>query len=257
MPHKRDNEAGSVSESLVQKHPMNVRKTTEPNRSEQCWRGITRALPIVLGYVPIGFAYGVLAGKSGLSEANTLLMSVVVFAGSSQFIAVGLFASGTGPAAIILTTFVVNLRHMLMAASLAPYLSHWRKKSLAVFSYELTDETFALHSADAARLDQCTLEVISLNVTAQISWVCGTGLGIIASGLIGDVKPLGLDYALSAMFIGLLVGQCQNAVRSASAVIAGVAATLLYLAGFQQFHIIIATVIGATLGLGIESWIKR
>ena len=222
-----------------------------------CWIGAKRALPIVLGYVPIGFAYGVLAGKSGLSEANTLLMSLIVFAGSAQFIAVGLFAGGTGPAAVILTTFVVNLRHMLMAASLAPHLSGWKKRYLAFFSFELTDETFALHSSATKELSTRKLEVLSLNITAQISWVVGTVLGIIASNLIGDIKPLGLDYALAAMFIGLLVGQCQSPVRIITAILSGVVATLLYLAGWHQFHIIIATIAGATLGLGVELWIKR
>lgn len=225
--------------------------------SRSCIKGVQRALPIVLGYVPIGFAYGVLAGKSGLSEANILLMSLIVFAGSAQFIAVGLFASGTGPAAVILTTFVVNLRHMLMAAALAPYLSGWKKRYLAFFSYELTDETFALHSSKATELQECRVEALSLNLTAQFSWVMGTVLGIVASGLIGDVKPLGLDYALAAMFIGLLVGQCENKIRVITALVSGGIATGLYLLGLHQFHIIFATVLGATIGLGVEQWIKR
>ena len=230
----------------------NIRNSSAP------WlKGARRALPIVLGYVPIGFAYGVLAGKSGLSETNTLLMSLIVFAGSAQFIAVGLFASGTGPAAVILTTFIVNLRHMLMAASLAPYLSGWKKRYLAFFSFELTDETFALHSSTAGTLNSCRLEALSLNVTAQVSWVVGTALGLVASGLIGDIKPLGLDYALAAMFIGLLVGQCQSPVRVVTAILSGGIATLLYLAGWHQFHIIVATIAGASLGLGAELWIKR
>ena len=220
-------------------------------------KGAKRAVPIVLGYVPIGFAYGVLAGKSGMSDTNTLLMSLIVFAGSAQFIAVGLFASGTGPAAVILTTFVVNLRHMLMAASLAPYMSGWKKRYLALFSYELTDETFALHSSRAVELKDCKLEALSLNLTAQFSWVIGTLLGIVASGLIGDVKPLGLDYALAAMFIGLLVGQCENKIRVCTALISGTLATLFYLLGLQQFNIILATVLAATIGLGLEQWIKN
>jgi 4-azaleucine resistance transporter AzlC len=222
-----------------------------------CWSGVRRALPIVLGYVPIGFAYGVLAGKSGVSPGNTLLMSLIVFAGSAQFIAVGLFAAGTGPAAIILTTFVVNLRHMLMAAALSPYLAGWGKRGLALFSYQLTDETFALHSVGASRLDHCRLEALALNVTAQSSWVAGTILGIIAAGLIEDVRPFGLDYALAAMFIGLLVGQCENKVRLLTALFSGGVATLLYLAGWQQLYIIFATLAGATFGLGVELWTRR
>jgi predicted branched-subunit amino acid permease len=144
-----------------------------------------------------------------------------------------------------------------MAASLAPYLSGWKKRYLALFSYELTDETFALHSSKAHELGESMVEALSLNVTAQLSWVLGSVLGIFASGLIGDVKPLGLDYALSAMFIGLLVGQCANKIRVITAIISGGVATGLYLLGLHQFHIIIATVIGATIGLGVEQWIKR
>ena len=82
------------------------------------FRGMTKALPIALGYIPIGFAYGVLAQQAGLSTINTLLMSVIVYAGSSQLIAVGLFAATVPGLTIILTTFVVNLRHMLFSAAL-------------------------------------------------------------------------------------------------------------------------------------------
>lgn len=144
-----------------------------------------------------------------------------------------------------------------MAASLAPYMSGWKKRYLALFSYELTDETFALHSSRAVELKDCKLEALSLNLTAQFSWVIGTLLGIVASGLIGDVKPLGLDYALAAMFIGLLVGQCENKIRVCTALISGSLATFFYLLGLQQFNIILATVLAATIGLGLEQWIKR
>lgn len=224
---------------------------------ESICKGVQRAMPVVLGYIPIGFAYGVLAGKSGLSTTNTLLMSLIVFAGSAQFIAVGLFAAGTGPAGVIITTFIVNLRHLLMAASLAPYMSKWKKSLQAFFAFELTDETFALHSTATSTLNNCTLESLAVNVTAQVSWVIGTGLGIVAAGLISDIKPLGLDYALSAMFIGLLVGQCLDRIRLFTACIAGVIATFMYLAGFQQSYVIVSSVLAATIGLGIEQWIKQ
>lgn len=219
--------------------------------------GVKRATPIILGYIPIGFAYGVLADKSGLSALNTILMSIIVFAGSAQFVAVGLFAAGSGPISIILTTFVVNLRHMLMSAALSPFVSKWKKRDLYIFSFELTDESFALHSSKSSELNDSKTEAISLNVTAQVAWVIGTALGIVASGLIVDVKPFGIDYALAAMFIGLLVGQCGSSIRVFTAVIAGVLATVLFLNGVDQFNVIIATVVAATLGLGVEQWIKK
>ena len=100
-------------------------------------QGMVKALPIVFGYIPIGFAYGVLAQQAGLSTLNILLMSIIVYAGSSQFIAVGLFAAAVPGLTIILTTFVVNLRHMLFSAALSPYLKGWKVPELALFSYEL------------------------------------------------------------------------------------------------------------------------
>ena len=112
--------------------------------------GATRALPIILGYTPVAAAYGILAQKAGISDLNTVLMSILVFAGASQFIAVGLIEAAVPAASIILTTFVVNLRHMILASALAPHLRKWRVWELAAFSYQLTDETFALHASSLA-----------------------------------------------------------------------------------------------------------
>jgi 4-azaleucine resistance transporter AzlC len=220
-------------------------------------RGVSRAVPITLGYIPIGFAFGVLAQKAGLSAFNTLAMSIFVYAGSSQLIAVGLFAVGVAPLSIILTTFVVNLRHMLMASALAPYLSHWSKLELTVFSYEITDESFALHSVEFPKGVPDPAESIALNLTAQISWVLGSWLGVVAGGLIADVKLFALDYALPAMFIALLMMQLKDKVQVIVAGVTGVLAVALLLAGFDQWFVIVATLIGATLGVILEQWIKQ
>jgi 4-azaleucine resistance transporter AzlC len=212
----------------------------------------------VLGYVPIGLTYGVLAQKAGLSALNTLLMSLLVYAGSAQLIAVGLFAGGAPPLSVVLTTFVVNLRHVLFSAAVAPFLKHWRKLALAAFAYELTDETFAVHSAQfASEGVPGQAEVFATNVTAQVSWVFGTALGIPVGQVIADVKPLGLDYALPAMFIALLVLQIQDRVQVAVALLAGVVAVGLLLIGLDRWGVIVAAVIAATIGVVLEKWNKR
>lgn len=217
--------------------------------------GVSRAFPIVLGYVPIGLAYGVLAQKAGLSALNTLLMSLIVYAGSAQLIAVGLFAGGAPPLSIVLTTFVVNLRHLLFSAAVAPFLKRWRKVELAAFAYELTDETFAVHSAQFTSEDvPGRVEVFATNVTAQVSWVLGTALGILVDQVIADVKPLGLDYALSAMFVALLVLQIKERVQIVVALLAGVVSVGLLLAGLDQWNVVVATVIVATMGVVLEKW---
>lgn len=214
--------------------------------------GVVRAVPIVLGYIPIGFAYGVLAQQAGLSITNTLLMSVMVYAGSSQLVAVGLFAQGVPALSIIMTTFVVNLRHMLFSAALSPYLKQWRKGALAAFAYELTDETFALHSALFARMAPPKPTVFAINVTAQLSWLLGTGLGILAGRYVTDVRPLALDFTLPAMFIALLVIQLRDRVDGAVAMLGGVSAVVLTLVGLDRWSVILATVFAATLGVVLE-----
>lgn len=83
---------------------------------------LAQVMPVVLGYIPIGLSYGVLAQKAGLSGFNAVMMSLLVYAGSSQLVAAGLFAAGAPAPSIILTTFVVNLRHMLLSAAIAPSL---------------------------------------------------------------------------------------------------------------------------------------
>ena len=215
-------------------------------------------MPITLGYVPIGFAYGVLAQKAGLSAFNTIAMSIFVYAGSSQLIAVGLFALGTAPLSIILTTFIVNLRHMLLSSALAPYLRRWNKIELSIFAYEITDETFALHTVEFPRASSQggpnATESLALNMTAQVSWVFGSWLGLVAGGLISDIKVFALDYALPAMFITLLLLQIKNKVHVMVAITTGLIATGLLLAGFDQWYVIIATLIGATFGVMVEEW---
>lgn len=210
----------------------------------------------MLGYVPIGLAFGVLAQKAGISILNTLLMSLLVYAGSSQLIAVGLFASGVPAMSVILTTFVVNLRHVLLSAALSPYLKGWRKWEIAAFAYELTDESFAVHSVRFASGMPSKAEVLATNATAQVAWIFGTWLGIVVGQSITDVKPLALDYVLPAMFIALLVLQIKDRVQVGVALATGVLSVGLLLMGAGQWNVIAATLVGATIGMVLETWIK-
>jgi 4-azaleucine resistance transporter AzlC len=214
----------------------------------------SQALPVVFGYIPIGFAFGILAQKAGISTGNILAMSLLVYAGSAQLIAVELFASGASPYAFILTTFVVNLRHMLMSAALSPYLREWPKALLPPFAFELTDETFALHSVRFPKEGARAGETLGVNLISQVAWVSGTWLGIVAGNLVADVKPFGLDYALAAMFVALLVFQLKAKSYILVAILSGTISVILILAGVSQWNVMIATVIGASVGVMLESW---
>jgi len=216
-------------------------------------RIFTPALPVVLGYIPVGFAYGVLGVNAGISTLNTILMSLIVFAGSAQLMTTGFFAQGLNPFSIIITTFIVNLRHMLMSASLSSHMKEWKKIEVAGFCYELTDETFAVHSLRFTEGDTSALPAMIINFICQLSWIVGTILGAMAGNLISDVKPFALDYALPAMFIALLILQVHNRKHVIVAIVGAVVSILLWKLGITQWNVILSTVIGATLGAILET----
>lgn len=229
---------------------MNQSKTSDKSRFGKI---IASALPVVMGYVPVGFAYGVLGVNAGISTINTILMSIVVFAGSAQLMATSFFAQAMNPYSIILTTFIVNIRHLLMSASLSAHMKNWKKAEVAGFCYELTDETFAVHSLRFAEGEKSPPAAIIINFICQSSWVVGTILGTLAGNMITDVKPFALDYALPAMFIALLILQTHHRKHVLVALVAGFCALLLFAIGVTQWNVIIATIIGATLGAWLET----
>lgn len=222
------------------------------------WReALTRVAPIAMGYVPVGMAYGVLAGKAGLGALNVLAMSVLVYAGSAQLVAVGFFAAGASAFSIVATTLAVNLRHLLFSAALAPSLSGWRKRELAAFAAELTDESFALHAARFGKGDRDKGLTLSINVLAQASWVAGTALGILAGDALGDGRVFALDFALPGMFLALLAGQLTSRSRVAAAVAGAAFSLAAKTAGASGFGTLAAGLCGAACGMGVEKWTAR
>ena len=215
------------------------------------------ALPVVLGYLPVGFAYGVLAANAGLSPLQALALSVFVYAGSSQLIAVGLIAQGIHPLSIVLTTLIVNLRHLLMSASLSPFMSGWSRAGIAAFGFELTDETFALHSLRFHKGEVSPRPAILINLVCQLAWITGSLLGVFAGDTITDVRPFALDYALPAMFIALLLLQVTHW-RYVLVALAGAGISLgLWAMGLTQWNVILAALLAATLGAVLETTTKK
>ena len=220
-------------------------------------KGIKAATPIVAGYIPIAIAFGILASQVGLGLPAAAAMSIFVFAGSAQLIAVGMIGEGASMGTIVFTTFLVNLRHLLMSSALSPSLRNLSRKELAWFGFQLTDETFALHSTRFRVAVPTALESFALNGTAQLSWIGGTVVGVLAGGMVKDVEGLGLDYALPAMFIALVFMQMRDNTYFVVGALAGTAAILLHLAGFGAWSTMGATILAATSGVMIEQWKTR
>jgi 4-azaleucine resistance transporter AzlC len=214
--------------------------------------GITAAWPICLGYAPIGLAFGVLAQKSGLSPGEIGLMSLLVFAGSAQFIAVSMLSGGAAAIPIILTTFTVNLRHLLMSSSLAVHLQRLNAGWLSLYAYGVTDESFALNIARFRKETWDWRRALVLNHTANLAWIASTVIG----GYGGQFIPagaFGIDYALPAMFICLLVLQIRGGLYVVVAVIAGFLAVVFSLLLPGNTYIVAATVAAATIGVFLRN----
>jgi 4-azaleucine resistance transporter AzlC len=216
--------------------------------------GVREAVPIVLGYVPIGLAYGVLGHTAGLPTWAIGAMCIMVYAGSAQFLAVSLLGQGAPAVTLIVTTLIVNLRHLLYSSAIAPRLERMSRGRLAVVAAELTDESFVMASRAAAGRRRClTFPFMSgLQITAQVSWTAGGICGALAGAVVGDPTRLGLDFALVAMFLGLLALQIHGRREVVVALVAGILSLGLHLLGMGSTGVIPATIAASLVGMAFR-----
>lgn len=219
-------------------------------------RGVRTAVPLMIGYSPTGFAFGVLAREAGISAAETALMSFFVYAGSAQFIAVAQIAAGVPVAVIAATCGIVNLRYMLMSASIAKKFSRLPFFHKLLFGFAMTDETFVLHSArcegstpEEAAAPMARFETLGINLSAHMTWLCASILGFLFGALLGDVNRFGLDFALAAVFIALLAPRLRNRRQRIVALLAGTLSITFFLLGLNTWSVITAAVVAAFVGL--------
>lgn len=223
-------------------------------RRSSFWRGSKRAFSIVLGYLPIGLAYGMIATEYNLDPLVTMALSIMVFAGSSQFVAVSMLATGGGGLPLIISVFFINLRHLLMSASLAPFLRNTSLHRLFLLGFGITDESFAVLRYDFEEGVADADYMMGVNLTAYLSWNLATFLGIILGGLMIKPQQLGLDFALPAMFIALLVYQLRGRLFVLVALLAGLFSLCFTVYVPEGWNLILAAFLAATLGVLLKRW---
>lgn len=172
--------------------------------------GSRLSLPIVAGYMPLGFAAGIVCANAGMTTFQVVIMSLLVFAGAAQYIAGGMIAVGASPLSIIITTFIVNSRHILYTSVLYPYISKWSFLKQSFFAYQVTDEVFALQSSYMPKNGVKTDVAFGINMTSHFAWIFGNGLGSFFSEFIADSAKYGLDFTLYALFIALVMPKIKN-----------------------------------------------
>ncbi len=231
------------------------------SKRAEFWGGVRAQLPILLGVSPFGMIYGIIAIKAGLSVPVALAMSLIVFAGSSQFIAAELFASTTPGIIIVLTTFVVNLRHMLYSASVAPYVKHLSRPWKFALAFLLTDEAYAVtithyekNPSPPVRETNHHWYFLGSGLTLWTVWQISTAVGV----LLGAQVPAswGLDFTLALTFIALLIPVLKDRPGILAALSAGIVALVAHGLPYN-LGLIAAVLAGIGVGVLAERWTSR
>jgi 4-azaleucine resistance transporter AzlC len=221
-------------------------------RRREFLAGVNAELPILLGVSPFGMIYGVLALSAGLPAMLAFAMSFIVFAGSAQFVGVQLIGSGAPGIVVVFTTFIINLRHVLYSASLAPHLTHLSRGWKCLLAYLLTDEVYAVTITRVAGRPAAGITpwyFFGAGLAQWSAWQASTAVGI----ALGTQIPSGwsLDFAVALTFIALVVPVLTDRPSVAAALAAGIVALL---AGRWPYKLglVVAAIVGIVMGLVVE-----
>ena len=225
-----------------------------PSRSRECWLGVLDTLPMMLGAAPFGLIFGTLAAPSGLSQGGALGMSLLVFAGSSQFIALSLLAGKASLVVIVLTTFVVNLRHALYSASLLPYVSKLNQGWRALLAFWLTDETFAVVQVRYGAADASPHKhwfQFGSGCSMYLNWCAWTLVGVLLGRTMPQLQHMGLEFAMAATFTGIVVPLLRNRPMVVAALVAAPVALLCRNLPYK-LGLMLAALAGVAAGMALE-----
>jgi 4-azaleucine resistance transporter AzlC len=231
-----------------------------PSRFAEFRSGVQAELPILIGVAPFGMIYGVLALQAGMPPAAAQAMSAVVFAGSAQIVLTQLVSIGAPAVVMVLTVAVINLRHALYSASVAPYVQHLRPAWKLLLSYLLTDEAYvvtivhydqteASAAAQPRAADRRHWFFLGAGLALWTCWQLSTALGI----FLGAAVPAswGLEFTLPLTFIALVVPNLKSRAEVTAALTAGLAALVAFSLPYK-LGLIAAALIGVLAGLAVD-----
>ncbi|MEM3673572.1 MAG: AzlC family ABC transporter permease [Candidatus Bathyarchaeia archaeon] len=227
------------------------------SKTSKFLEGFKATAPLSLGIASFGIAYGILARKAGLSIFTLTLMSLLVFAGTAQFLTISMLITGTPFIIILFTTFIVNSRYFLMGASIGSYTRKWGTRWQILLSFLLCDESYALTTAYFSKNGPDKYYQLGVSLGLYIEWALFSVIGGLMGSFLGNPQTWGLDFALPATFIVLLVPMITTwkhvTVCLATAVFSTVG--LLFLP--TKWYIPFATVLGTVVGGILEFWKRK
>ena len=228
---------------------MGSGETVEASR-----RQLTRdALAISAYALPVGLVYGLAALQAHYSLLDVLANSTIALAGGAQFAAVGLVKDGASWLAIAGVVALINARHLLYSAAVAPYLTATSRRERAVMAHFLTDESFALALAHFRRIGGFERRGYWIAAMAIfVPWTIGSCLGYVVAGAV-DTNGLGLDIAFPAAMAGLSLGMVSGRRDVAAALGAVAVAVPVGLAGGASIGLVAGALIGPLFGLAVPA----
>lgn len=211
--------------------------------------GARESVPIALGVFTYGLVFGVLARQTPLGSAEALLMSATVFAASAQFVVLDLWTSPLPVVAIVLSTVAVNLRHLLMGASIQPWLERLTPATAYGTLFFLNDESWGVTMRARSNGETDSAYLLGSGLVVFAAWVGATALGVSAGGLLEDPAAYGLDMAFVAVYIALLVGIWDGRGDAVPVGVAAVVATGVSVVFAGNWHVIIGGLTGSVAGV--------
>jgi 4-azaleucine resistance transporter AzlC len=221
------------------------------------WTGLKAPLPLAIGVMSFGLAYGILVVQARLSFFESALMSMTVFAGAAQFVGTGMLMSGAGALPILVTTFMINSRHFLMSASLAPYARDWRLRWKVLLSFLLADETYALTMSHFSKNVPSRYYQLGVGLSVYAVWLVSSIVGSAVGPFIGSPQTWGLDFALPATFIALVIPMLQNYRDVLVCTVAGFLSVAFFTWFPGNWHITFASIVAVMFGWGLVEVRKR
>lgn len=218
-------------------------------------RGAVASIPMIVGGLPFGLLFGSLAAANDLSIWFAIAMSSIVFAGSAQFVAIGLIAAGAPIWIIVMTTFVVNLRHILYAADMVRFIKHLPLKLRTLMAFGLIDETYAAVRPmyDRGMVTKETGHQVYLGsfISFYLMWNVTTVIGVLAGEYIPGISEWGLEFAMVATFIGIVTPYLKS-VPYWGAFVVAVVASVVFRDLPNNLGLIVATLCAVLTGMLLE-----
>jgi 4-azaleucine resistance transporter AzlC len=233
----------------------------QPTRQSEFFSGVKAVLPLELGVLPFGLIFGVTVHAASFPPIAAQATSTIIFAGSAQLITARLFGSGVPLLVIVLTSAIINLRHVLYSASIAPYFQSLNRKWKWLLAYLLTDEAYAISILHFEKLENANFIRMRKNwyffgagITLWVTWHLSTLIGVFIGGQIP--ASWGLDFAVPLTFIALVVPVLRERAGIAAAIVASVVSVVAFSMPYQ-LSLVTAALLGIFAGVAVESFGSR